>query len=93
MNPKGISPELDDVLVLIATFIKMYKAGSPWGMILMAILPQFSKAVDGVELIPAEFLKDPVSFFQTLGTRIGEIYGDLVAGKNITPLTQSRAMR
>lgn len=89
---RAICTELDEVLVFVATAIKLLKDGTPWVAVLQKILPAFAKALAGSNMIPNEFLADPVGFFQTLGMRLGEIYADLKAAREITPLAKSRAI-
>ena len=87
-----ISPELDDVLSCIAVGVHSIVKGESWGTIMSKTLPALAKAVDGIQLIPTEFLSDPISFFQTIGIRVGEIYKDIMAAQPITPLAKSKAL-
>lgn len=76
-----VSKETDELLQLVAQVVAGLAAKKPIQELLIGLVPAIAKAVDGAELIAAEFRESPTAFCETVGERLGEIVGGLLQVK------------
>jgi hypothetical protein len=76
-----LSKETDDVLLLAATVASQLLHKEPVTQVLSEDLPAFVKAMEGADLIPAEFDADPEAFCTTIGARFGQLVGAVIKAK------------
>ncbi|MFA6093986.1 MAG: hypothetical protein WC986_13690 [Elusimicrobiota bacterium] len=76
-----VSKETDEVLQLAASVIAGLVAKKPVSEVVASNVPALVKAMDGMELIAGEFNENPKAFCGTVGERLGEILGGLLATK------------